>query len=147
MKKLQLIHEFDPSQYSVAYKTLLDFQEFGKVHPVMTSVKIIGEKNGNIEYRVKERTNLFGFIPMRPGYNATVTEVEKGKLIRYDSQVKKNVKLEIVFSFEEHSTTVKEDITITSNKLVARIFMGILKKMHLQVMQNIRDSKIKKNQL
>lgn len=140
MKKLQLIHKFEASQYDFVRQNLLDLRKFGKFHPVMTSINQIGEK-GNIytAFEIEEKTRLFGFIPMRPKYKALVSEGENDN-IRYDSQVKKNVRLQIDFSFEmkELSLIVNENILVEANKLVAFIFIGILKKMHLKTMENMK---------
>ena len=140
MKKLQLIHKFDAAHYDFVRENLLDLRKYGKYHPVMTSVRQIGQK-GNIytAFEIEEKTRLFGFIPMKPKYKALVSEAENGN-IRYDSQVKKKVRLQIDFTFVIIGPicVVTEDILVEGNKLIAGIFIGILKKMHLKTMANMK---------
>jgi len=133
----QLIHRFEPASLNGVYENLLDLRKYGYYHPVMTSVEIVNERNGVITYEVREKTKIFGFIPLRPVYRATVTEVEKGKIIRYDSDVKKNIRLEIVFTFNQKDI-VQEDIIIKAGWPIGGIFMNLLYKMHLRVMENMR---------
>ena len=146
MKKLQLIHKFEANQHDFVRENLLDLRRFGKYHPVMTSVKQIGQKgNTYTAFEVEEKTRLLGFIPMKPKYKALVSEGANGS-IRYDSQVKKNVRLQIDFKFEMTGPicVVTEDILVEGNKLIAGIFIGILNKMHLQTMENMRLNRIAK---
>jgi hypothetical protein len=147
LKTLQLIHEFDAKQYDLVRQNFLDLRKFGKYHPVMTSVTQIGQKgNTYTAFSIEEKTKLFGFIPMRPKYKALVSEQENGG-IRYDSQVKKNVRLQINFSFRIDGNTcfVTEDISVWANNFVAGIFISILKKMHLKTMEYMKSGKFPDN--
>jgi hypothetical protein len=107
----------------------------------MKEVTIIEDKSPEyIEYEVNEEVLLFGFIKLRPNYKAKVIEIEKHKQLRYTSQVKKNVYLNIDLHFTETNgkTKMTEHIEVTTNGLVAFIFLDILKKAHLKVYQNIK---------
>lgn len=138
MKKMQLIHVVDAGKIGHAYESIVDMRKYGNYHPMMTSVEVVGIQNGNTTFEVKEKTFFFGFIPMKPIYRATVTEIEKGKIIRYDSQVKKNVRLEIIFTFGSDGK-INEDITVWAGWPVGGIFINLLKKMHLKVMDNMKN--------
>ncbi|HLP12899.1 MAG TPA: SRPBCC family protein [Flavobacteriales bacterium] len=146
MKKRELNYNFASADLIRVYEAIVDLRKYGNYHPVMTSVEIVGDKGGNIEYEVKEKIKILGFIPMKPVYRVTVNEVEKGRIIRYDSTVKKNVKLEIVFTFNQSSQglQVKEEITVTAGWPIAGIFMNLLEKMHVKVMNNIKNPNYKK---
>ncbi|MBC7696614.1 MAG: hypothetical protein H7141_14350 [Burkholderiales bacterium] len=137
---MKLEDEFEVDIHTL-YEQFCDFKKYGMHHPVMKNVTIVQDKSPEyIEYEVNEEVLLFGFIKVRPNYKAKVIEIEKHKQLRYTSQVKPNVYLNIDFHFEEESgkTKMVEYIEVTTNKLVAFIFLGILKKAHLKVYQNIK---------
>ncbi len=125
-----------------AYSYFIDFEKFGKIHPVIKETNQIKAPVGNSMgiYSIKEHIFLFGFIPLNPIYNAEVIEDEKGRRILYTSQVKKNLYLEIAFLFSEESdkTIIKEEITITGNSLICLMFMRQIKKMHLRLIENLK---------
>jgi hypothetical protein len=143
VKKKQLIHVVDADKIGHTYDCIVDMRKYSNYHPMMTSVEIVGSENGTITFEVKENARLLGFIPLKPVYNATVTEVEKGKIIRYDSVVKKNVKLEIIFTFGNDGR-VMEDITVWAGWPIGSIFMNLLQKMHVKVMHNMKNPSYKK---
>ena len=139
---LQLNYEFK-SNLSAIYENVLDLKKFGAFHPHMTDVKIISDANQKeIEYEIFEEIYLFGFIKNHPHYNATVVEVEKGKHIRYVSQVKENMLLTIDFTFSENkennTTKLSETIEVTCNKIMGSLFLPILKKAHIRLFEKMR---------
>ena len=143
-----LIHEAACSNEQ-AYAYFIDFEKFGKLHPVIKETKNIVPPSGNSMgiFSVKEFIFLFGFIPMHPKYNAEVIEVEKGVKIKYLSQVKKNVHLEILFSFsenEQHSTVIHEEITISGNHMICSMLLREMKKKHLLLIENLKKEVQKK---
>jgi len=127
----------------IVYNALLDFKKFGDIHPFMTEVKIVHENLPEyVEYCIVEEVYFLGFIKNRPRYNAKVMELEKNKHIRYTSQVKKNIYLVIDLNFSENkngSLMITENFEITSNKLMGRVFVGILKKAHLKFFENLKQ--------
>jgi len=139
---LQLIHDFKGDIQAV-YDHVLDLRKFGTLHHHMKEVKIVAQEPEQfIEYEIWEEVTLFGFVKMKPNYKAKVIEVEKHKQVKYLSQVEKNVHLAINFFFSENkekgTIQVIEEIEVVGNKFVASIFMGILKKAHLQVFESLR---------
>ena len=132
-------HNFN-KPFENIYNVILDFTKFGHFHPHMKQVKIVSQKLNETEYEVDEKLLLYGFIPMRPNYKATVIEIEKNKHIQYISQVKKNVYLKIDFIFSENKekgiTNIVEKVDVKSNPIVAGAFLSLLKKAHLQTFQN-----------
>lgn len=137
---LKLEDEFELGVQTL-YDQFFDFQKYGMHHPVMTDVTIVEDKSPEyIEYEVNEVVLLFGFIKIRPNYKARVIEIEKHKQLRYTSQVKPYVYLNIDLHFTEENgkTKMVEHIEVTTNKLVAIVFLDILKKAHLKVYQNIK---------
>ncbi len=139
---LTLTDEFNIDS-KLLYDLFLDLRKYGKYHPVMTDVKIVLDKSPEyIEYEIDEVVKLFGFIKMNPNYKAKVYEIEKGKHLQYTSQVKPSVFLTIDLYFSEKSgkTKVDEHISVTGNEIITTIFLGILKKAHLGLFQNIKTS-------
>ncbi|MBC7487707.1 MAG: hypothetical protein H7282_13220 [Cytophagaceae bacterium] len=127
---------------SNTYTALLNFKQFGELHPYMKSVEIISQSENTIEYLVHEKLKLWGFIPMAPSYKATITEVEKNKHIRYWSEVQKGLFLTIDFTFKTDakntSTEVSEQITLKGTPWVHAVFLSLLKKSHRQVFENLQ---------
>ena len=122
-----------PSSFDHVYSSLLDLKKFGQLHPYMTSVETLHQKQEGIEYLVHEQLRLWGFIPMRPIYKATVIEVEKNKHIRYLSEVKNGLFLTIDFIIEHPSTQhiqLSEYITLEGIRLIHPLFLSLLKKSH-----------------
>jgi len=127
--------------FTSVYDVILDFKKFGHFHPHMKKIEIVSKDNpSKIEYAVNEELLLYGCIPLKPNYTATVIEIEKNKHIQYTSQVKKNIFLTIDFIFSENKqsgvTIVKEKLRVKSNTFVGTVFIGILKKAHLNCFQN-----------
>ncbi len=54
----------------MVYNSLLDFKEFGNLHPCMKKVDMIGQAAGYKEYSVKEIVYLLGFLKIKPNYDA-----------------------------------------------------------------------------
>lgn len=139
---LTLTDEFNIDS-KLLYELFLDLRKYGKYHPVMTDVKVVLDKSPEyIEYEIDEVVKLFGFIKMKPNYKAKVFEIEKGNHLQYTSQVKPSVFLTIDLYFSEISgkTKVDEHISVTGNKIITTIFLGILKKAHLGLFQNLKNS-------
>lgn len=128
---------------SVVYNTILDFKQFGELHPYMKSVELIHSNPEFSEYEIRESVLVFGFIPMKPHYRAKVFEIEKGKQIRYVSLVQNRIPLTIDF-FIEHSNedTVKvtEQIEMNGNRLFTSVLMPMMKKTHRIIFQELNSS-------
>ena len=140
--KLTLTNEFNTDS-KLLYEQFLDLRKYGKHHPVMTDVKIVSDNTPEyIEYEIDEVVKLFGFIKMYPNYKAKVFEIEKEKHLQYTSQVKPNIFLTIDIYFSENSgkTKVEESISVTGNKIITAIFLGILKKAHVKLFQNLKTN-------
>lgn len=127
--------------YSV-YFALLHFKEFGQLHPYMESVEIVDHKENGMEYQVTEKLFLWGIIPMKPSYRATIIEVEKNKQIRYESEVKKGLFLTVDFTVENdqenNCTKISEHIVLDGLPWIHAIFLSLLKKSHRQVFINLQ---------
>lgn len=115
------------------YSHFQEFEKFGALHPFFTRVTKTAE---NIFF-VNERVLLFGFLPMEPQYSVEVHEM-KGA-IRYLSEVRKNVKLEINFSFEEkdHYTDITEVVTVKTNRIIAMILLNTIEKAHSEIFRKL----------
>ncbi len=138
--KFTIEHNFN-MPFADIYDVILDFKKFGHFHPHMKKVSIVSQASPNeIEYEVDERLFVYGFIPLRPNYKATVVVKEKNKHIQYISQVKKNVYLTIDFNFLEENGTTKviENVDVKANAFVASAFLKLLKKAHLDTFQNFK---------
>jgi len=127
---------------SDVYFSLLHFKEFGLLHPYMKSVDIIGHKENGIEYQVHEQLMLWGIIPMKPSYRATILEIEKNKHIRYQSEVKKGLLLTVDFTLEtdqeNNCTKISEHILLEGLPWIHAIFLSLLKKSHVMVFKNLQ---------
>ena len=139
------------SAKEMAYSFFIDFEKFGKLHPVFKETKRISEANGNSigTFSVKEFIFLYGFIPLHPKYDVQVIETEKGTRIQYLSQIKKSVHAEINFSFSEesetHSTIIREEIILSGNPIICNILLGQMKKKHLILIENLKKELIHLN--
>jgi hypothetical protein len=126
---------------TVVYDSLLDLKKFGKLHPYMKSVELVNDRRPEFtEYKIKEEVYFFGFIKNHPVYTAKVFEIEKQKHIQYTSQVKWFIHLTIDFKLAAHkngSLIVQEQITLKCNKLIAIVFLDILKRSHAVVFKNL----------
>lgn len=142
-KVLQLRHSFQAELRGV-YDYLLDLRKFGEIHPFMVEVREISKPAVNItDYEVKEEAVLLGFIKMKPVYFAKVLEIQRFKHIQYFSNVKGGIVLTIDFTFEENLTNgtvnVLETIEVKGNALLISYFLGVVKKAHLQLFENLAD--------
>lgn len=128
--------------FDLVYDSILDVQKFGALHPNMTEVTIIGETAEYVEYAIKERIKVWGFIPMRPEYTAKVFEIEKGKRIRYTSLVNGKVPLVNEFLFERKDENspleITETIQLEGNKMIASTLMGLMKKTHTAIFEKLK---------
>lgn len=93
-------------------------------------------------YRVYESLKLWGLIPMKPIYDVSVQVIEPEKHIRYQSEVRKGVFLDIDYKFIEDSTTnsvsVIESMTLKGYPIINPIFIGLLKKSRNLLFESIR---------
>ena len=131
--------------FDFVYAHLLDFKKFGSIHPYMVEVKELEQTPEFIEYRIKERrVMVLGIIPMWPVYTAKVFEVEKGKHIRYTSPVQKGVDLviDLTLTHTNDVTRVNEEIVVTCNAIIAKVFLGIMRKAHLELFEKLEDKNI-----
>ncbi|MES2761610.1 MAG: hypothetical protein V4677_05365 [Bacteroidota bacterium] len=127
----------------IVYEQFLDLRKYGTHHPVMTDVKIVSDNTTEyVEYEIDEVVPVIGFIKMYPNYRAKVFEVEKYKHLQYTSQVKPTIflKIDILFAESAGTTKVTETISVTGNKIITSMFLGILKKAHLKLFNNLNDS-------
>ena len=138
---LTLLYSINGSFHDV-YSAFLHFKEFGQLHPYMKSVELIKQYENEMEYEVHEKLVLWGILPMKPSYRATIKEVEKNKHIRYTSEVKKGLFLTINFTFENDqenkSIKISEHILLEGRPWIHAIFLSLLKKSHMQVFENIQ---------
>jgi len=126
------------------YPYFLDFEKFGKLHPYMVEIKKL-EAN---HYSISEKLFLYGFIPMRPFYTATVHELEKDKKILYTSHVKRGVDLKLFFHFSDPgngTVLIRETIEVEANKLIAVVFVGLIKKAHKKLIESLENTTKNKN--
>lgn len=118
------------------YNCIADFEKYGKVHPYMVEVKeIAGADSAAKYYAVREQLLLYGFIPMRPGYEVKVTIEEMYKHVQYYSAVAMGVHLTIDFRFAVNEQTgcveIKEELLLDAPVVIRTVFMGILKRAHV----------------
>jgi hypothetical protein len=111
-----------------------ELEKFGNLHPLITKVT----PKGNNTFLINENLLLLGFIPMKPEYSAEV--IEKDGKIFYYSKVKKNVDLEISFSFKEENgtTVITEEVKVEGNALVAAILLKTIRKAHSEIFIRLR---------
>jgi hypothetical protein len=137
---LQLQHKL-PENFEIIYGSLLDLRKFGELHPHMKEVRVTWDNSPEfIEYHITEEVFLFGFIKNRPKYTAKVIELEKNKRILYTSQVKPSIFLNVDFTFTQNKKgeiVVNETIELNAGKLISMIFLGMLKRAHLQFFENL----------
>ncbi|MGZ3861784.1 MAG: hypothetical protein ACXVPN_00130 [Bacteroidia bacterium] len=117
-----------------AYEAILDMRQFGKYHPYMTTVDVLQTTPDFTEFDIREKVLLLGFIPNKPHYTAKAYEVEKGRHIRYTSNVKSAIDLVIDFYFnykeESHITFLNENVKIMGSSIPAKILGSIITKSH-----------------
>lgn len=126
------------------YEGIADLRRYGEIHPYMVEVKQIDGEDANATYyRVKEDFLLYGFIPMKPVYDAKILEQEKQKHVQYVSDVMPGVHLTIDFRFvcDEGTgcTEITETILLDAPVLIRTVFMGILKRAHNLFYKKLKD--------
>ena len=126
-----------------------NFQLFGKYHPYMIEVTELENTSTSIQkYHVRESLTLWNFIPMKPSYDVEVCILEPEKHICYQSEVHKGVFLEINYTFIEdlHTNTVKvlEAMVVKGYPIINPIFIGILKRSRILLIESIREAQTKK---
>jgi hypothetical protein len=141
-KTLLLTHAFD-GKFEDVYEHILNLRKFGELHPYMKEVVELSKVEPNsITYEVKEETFLFGFLKIKPIYEAEVIELETQKHIRYFSPIKGAILLNINFIFPENYSNTNfelvERIELKGNALLIAYFASILKKAHWQTFENLR---------
>ncbi len=119
-----------------------DFMLFGKHHPYMIQTVKIEPTTSKNTFRVYESLKLWGIIPMKPMYDVSVIVVEANKHIQYQSEISKGIFLHIDYTFVEDATnnTVKviETIHLIGYQIINPIFIGLLKKSRMLLMESIR---------
>ncbi|CAH0993935.1 hypothetical protein EMA8858_00040 [Emticicia aquatica] len=143
-KTILLTHAFD-GKFEEIYEHILDFTKFGKFHPYMKNVTELSKIEPNcIKYQVNEEVVLFGFLKIKPNYEAEIIELEPQKHIRYYSFIKNAVRLNINFIFPENHAespiNVIERIELKGNGLLIAYFASILTKAHFQTFENLRKN-------
>ncbi len=122
------------------YGHFTDLRKFRELHPYMTSVEQLNENT----YRIKEKVFLFGFLPMKPVYDAQVFETGTGNRVFYTSHVKKGVDLKINFDFlempEKKEILITETIEVTASKITAGLFLNLMGKAHKKLFETLINS-------
>jgi hypothetical protein len=132
-----------PGKLEQISKYFSDFQLFGKYHPYMIEVIDLENTSASIKkYHVRESLKLWNLVPLRPRYEVDVFIIESEKHIRYKSKVNKGLFLEINYTFIEDMNTktikVLEVMLITGNPIINTIFVGILKRSRILMIESIR---------
>lgn len=131
-----------PDSMEIIYNSLLDFEFFAKLHPYIKKVTLLQSAEGGeyAEYQIKERVSFLGIVKIYPKYKAKVFEKEKGKCIRYESQVTNGIFLTIDFTLTKNKNEaiiVTEQIHLKCNKLIGTYFLNVLKRAHTQFFKNL----------
>lgn len=144
LQKASLTYTITHVPPQVVYNCLLDFREFGGLHPYMVTVEHLRKLGpGCTEYKVNERIKFARLFPYSPQYNVAVTEVENGRHVTYTSNVKWNINLRIDFHLAggpANTTHITEHIAIAGNRLLAAVFMRILKRAHRKTMLTLQET-------
>ena len=116
-----------------AFNTLADFKKFGALHPYITQVE---KKNDT--YWVKEVVTLLGFIKVPNQYSVQVVSSQPNNTVHYQSQIKKSVSLDIIWTIQAGgTTTITEIINIKAHPIVKFILGSIMRKVHKQVIDQL----------
>jgi len=125
------------------YAALVDLRQFGRYHPHMKEVRIVDDqKPAFIEYEISEELILFKIFRSKPRYNARVFEIDTKAQLRYTSQVKPGIFLQVDFKLKNNGkegTLISEQVQLTCLKPLALAFYGILKKAHLEAFENLKQ--------
>lgn len=141
MKNAQLSYTYPNRLHTLIYDHLLDLVKFGEIHPSMTEVSVLKRKSDTrVKYLIKEQFKILGFTVFKPQYKAWVTEIRKEKHIAYRSHIKWDIYLSIDYHFSpldaEHEK-LEEKISVAGNRIVASIFMPLLRKVHLYTIRGL----------
>lgn len=140
MQTMRLEYDFSLDDYDALWREVADFQSFASHHPYMRRVTPLPPSGEWQRYRVEEKLWLFGFIPQSPVYEV-YTRIVDGK-VEYASKVR-GLQLSIIWELQrvEAKTGVLrwvETVSVGGNRLFAWVFMRILRKAHVLVMDNLR---------
>ena len=142
--KTQVTFEYQlPGTIPEVSRYFSDFMLFGKHHPYMFEVI----ETGTNRYCVKESLMLWGCMPMNPCYEVDVQIIEPAKHIYYQSEVKKGLFLYIDYTFIEDVKTgnvkIIEAMILKGYPIINPIFIGILKKSRVLLIESIRKELLK----
>lgn len=142
MKTETLVHVFENTTPSAVFAAIADLRRFGAAHPFMKTVTVTATPDENTtDYHITETAQLFGFIPFPVQYDARVTITKPGTEVHYDSQVQRGVLLHICWNLTTNaagSVVLNEQIEIKANTVIARIFIRLLCRAHLQTMERLK---------
>ncbi len=98
------------------------------------------------KFCVKESLKLWGVMPMKPCYEVDVQIIDPEKHIHYTSEVKKGIFLHIEYTFIQELGSVKiiEKMTIKGYPIINPVFVGILKRSRVLLIESIRQTLLKK---
>lgn len=118
----------------IIFDYLTDMQKFVSVHPVISKIDKLSEKN----YLVHE-TLKFGLIPFSFTYPVTIEQDFDQKQVSIKATVMKIAKIEMSFKLhkEDDFTIVDESILFKSPLPVKFIMKNIFRKQHNKLFKNI----------
>ena len=127
-----IIYSFSQS-IGTLYPYIVDFEKFGSLHPYMNRIQKMADG-----YRAYETVPL-GFIKRHEEYPVQVDVLAPMKTVRYRSQVKPSVSLEILFEFStlENKTIITETITINANAIVRWMMENLMQRAHKQLFEKL----------
>ena len=116
------------------FNYLTDMKSFVAVHPVINSMKYLGENT----YRVSE-TLPWGLIPCSISYRATVEIYYESKKIVMTAVGMKFVSIEIVFIITESNgySLIEEKVSFKTSLPILQILKKTFTKQHARLFKNI----------
>lgn len=108
----------------------------------MKTVTVTAETDAaTTDFHITETARLFGFLPVPVQYDARVTIKTPGTEVHYHSQVQRGVVLHISWKVETNAAgkvLLKEQIEVQASAIIARIFIRLLCKAHLQTIAQLK---------
>lgn len=118
----------------LVFDYLTDMQKFVLVHPIISKIENISDKN----YLVHE-TLKFGFIPFSFTYPVTIEKSFLDKIVIIRATVFKIIKIEMRFVLKEDNgyTIIDEEIHFNSPLPIKSIMKKVFKVQHEKLFKNI----------
>lgn len=136
-RTLLLQHTID-APVETLFEFFSDFAKYGEMHPLMTSVKAMGDNN----YAVKEKVRLAPFIYLFPSYSARVAANADRRSIVYSASLPMltlSINIQLAIIDGGSSTSVSEEVVVNGPRLFSGILLHFIRASHTEIYRKLGE--------